>query len=406
MKKILLSIIVIIASLSVSAQISYEKGYLINNENQRIECLIENMDWKDNPSEFNYKLSENSPVEKGILSSIKEFGVDNFVKYVRTRVNIDTSSIKTGEIDYNKLPSFAEKELFLKILVQGKASLYEYSIAKRNIYFYQTDNSAVKQLVYKRYKNSNSNEINENNTYRQDLFLNLTCADIKQYQFENLAYNSKVLVKLFVTYNKCTNADYISYNEKNEKNTFNLNLKLHISHSNLNISHIPSNFYDKDFNNKLTPGLGFEGEFILPINDNKWSAFIEPTFQYLNIKNTRSDNNISGGELKTAVNYSYLKIPIGLRYRFANNLHSSFFVDVAYTLNINMHSKLNFTRNNGSYLYTLDILAKNNITGGIGYKFKDYSISLRYNTAQKVISYPDWKATYKSMSLIFGHSIF
>ena len=35
-------------------QIKYEKGYFINNENKKIECLIKNKDWKNNPSEFSY----------------------------------------------------------------------------------------------------------------------------------------------------------------------------------------------------------------------------------------------------------------------------------------------------------------------------------------------------------------
>ena len=42
------------------AQISFEKGYFINNANQKTNCLIKNQDWKDNPTEFEYKLDENS----------------------------------------------------------------------------------------------------------------------------------------------------------------------------------------------------------------------------------------------------------------------------------------------------------------------------------------------------------
>jgi len=39
------------------SQISFEKGYFINNTNQRISCYIKNSDWKNNPTEFVYKIA-------------------------------------------------------------------------------------------------------------------------------------------------------------------------------------------------------------------------------------------------------------------------------------------------------------------------------------------------------------
>ena len=56
-------------------QIRFEKGYFITNENQRTECLIKNVDWKNNPHEFLYKLKDRKETQKGTIQSVKEFGI-------------------------------------------------------------------------------------------------------------------------------------------------------------------------------------------------------------------------------------------------------------------------------------------------------------------------------------------
>jgi hypothetical protein len=56
--KILATILITILSVNCYAQISFEKGYYINNEEQRVECEIKNLDWKNNPKEFQFRVSE------------------------------------------------------------------------------------------------------------------------------------------------------------------------------------------------------------------------------------------------------------------------------------------------------------------------------------------------------------
>jgi len=51
------------------AQMEYEKGYLITNDLQRKNCLIKNEEWKDNPVEFSYKLTDNSAPETGTIKT-------------------------------------------------------------------------------------------------------------------------------------------------------------------------------------------------------------------------------------------------------------------------------------------------------------------------------------------------
>ena len=93
MKKRILFLLITILSLNCYSQISFQKGYYIDNTNQKINCLIKNINWKNNPTKFEYKLSENSESKKTTIKTIKEFGIDNISKYVRSTVNIDRSSV-------------------------------------------------------------------------------------------------------------------------------------------------------------------------------------------------------------------------------------------------------------------------------------------------------------------------
>ncbi len=114
MKKLLLALFTLILSVNSSAQINFEKGYFINNSGDKTECLIKNIDWKNNPTEFLYKLLENDTPKTATIEMVKEFGINNISKYSRANVNIDRSSEMADKLSTNKSPVFNEEQLFLK----------------------------------------------------------------------------------------------------------------------------------------------------------------------------------------------------------------------------------------------------------------------------------------------------
>ena len=107
-------------------QITFEKGYIIDNNNRKVECLIKNSDWKNNPKEFDYKLSDNDSPKKGNLSTIKEFSVPGVMKFIRVDTKIDRSPMDESVLSDSINPDWSSERLFLKVLVEGKASLYFY----------------------------------------------------------------------------------------------------------------------------------------------------------------------------------------------------------------------------------------------------------------------------------------
>ena len=73
-KKILLSIILLLNYYGFS-QVNFEKGYFITNSDEKIDCLIKNRDWKNNPIDFEYKLSDNDKFISTNIKLVKEFGI-------------------------------------------------------------------------------------------------------------------------------------------------------------------------------------------------------------------------------------------------------------------------------------------------------------------------------------------
>ncbi|MGL6126113.1 MAG: hypothetical protein ACRC05_03280, partial [Chryseobacterium artocarpi] len=64
------SVFAFLSITSIYAQVKYEKGYIINNDNVKTEVLIKNKGWVSNPDSFSYKKDDNAQESTGIPSNI------------------------------------------------------------------------------------------------------------------------------------------------------------------------------------------------------------------------------------------------------------------------------------------------------------------------------------------------
>ncbi|WP_298553835.1 tRNA modification GTPase [uncultured Algibacter sp.] len=382
MKIKLIFLLTTILSFNCYSQISFENGYYIDNNNQKINCLIKNIDWQNNPTEFKYKLTENSELNNKTIKSVKEFGIHNALKYVRSSVKIDRSSNKSDELDNERKAKFQEEELFLKVLVEGKSTLYSYVDGSLTRYFYSIEKSNIEQLVFKSYITPEY-KIIVNNKFRNQLWDDLKCADIKKNRVEKLNYKKSDLVIFFVAYNSCNNQEYINFEEKQKKDLFNLTIR-----PRLNSSSLVSNYRNINIKNELGFGFGIEAEFILPFNKNKWSLIIEPTYQSFIEESTRN----------VIINYSSIELHTGVRHYFFLNDNSKIFINASVIYDFGL---------NDPQIDLLEIETPFNMAFGLGYKHNDkFSIELRYQTPRQLLSNFNFFAEYKTLSIIFGYSLF
>ncbi|MEW4924000.1 tRNA modification GTPase [Algibacter sp. 2305UL17-15] len=395
MKKQLLLLLITILSINCYAQISFEKGYYIDNSNQKVDCLIKNIDWKNNPTEFEYKLTEHSSKKTATIKTIKEFGIYNISKYSRQTIDIDRSSNIMSEISNDKNAILKKEQLFLKVLIEGKANLYSFEDGSLNRYFYSKDDSKIQQLIFKRYL-SIDNKIGENNRYQQQLWTDLKCSTFKISKIKNVDYKKNELIKFFVEYNECNSQEFTNFEEKQKKDLFNLSIRPGINNSSLSIQNAITSYNNTDFDNELGFRLGIEGELIMPFNKNKWAVIIEPTYQYF-----KSEKKLTGRSNK--VDYKSIELPIGIRHYFFLGDNAKIFINGSFIFDLSGNS--NFDFGSGA---NLEIKSKNNLAFGLGYKHNDkYSLELRYQTDRDLLSnYLYWSSNYNTLSLIFGYSLF
>ncbi len=216
MKRLSLLILITIICSNIYSQISFEQGYYINNSGQKINCQIKNIAWKNNPTIFEHRLSTDNESKKATIESVKEFAIDSISKYIRATVNIDRSSENVAILSTIRSPIFKEETLFLKVLVEGDATLYQYKDKDITRYFYKKDSSKIEQLIYKSYK-TKDDKIIKNNSFRNQLWNNLKCSTIKSDIVEHLDYKKSDLINYFVKYNEDKNGTYISYEENQHK---------------------------------------------------------------------------------------------------------------------------------------------------------------------------------------------
>jgi hypothetical protein len=394
MRKISIPFILMLFTINVYAQIHFEKGYIIFKEGEKNECLIKNVDWKNNPSKIEYKLKENDEVKVATVKNILEFGVYGFSKYISRNVAIDRSSENLNKLSDKRVPQFSQEHLFLKTLIEAEASLYMYEDGELRRYFYSTPNNDIEQLVFKRYK-VRGNKIGFNNQFRQQLLTELKCSKITTQMVERLNYKKKDLINVFNLYNNCHGKHFVNYEEKAKRKVFNVSIRPGFLNAKLSANSIQRS-RNIDFDSELGFRIGAELGFILPYNKNKWEIVVEPTFRKFKTQKTIPSHTVTAS-------FNSIELPIGLRHYVFINSENKVFLNAGIVLDFGQNAKIEYS--NGT---DLEINQSSNTSFGIGFRHKDtYSLELRYQVKKGLLNeYVFWGSDYKSISLILGYTIF
>lgn len=408
LSKLSLFFLITFFTFNVNAQISFQEGYYIDNLDNKINCLIKNVDKRNNPTEFEYRLSEDSEIKITTIKYVKEFGFYNLSKYVRATVDIDNSQKDTKGIGKDKYPVFVSKTLFLKVLLEGKANLYKYEERSSEKFFYSIDGSKIEQLVYKIYyykdeKNSYDYRIAKNNNFRNQIWIALKCPTISMNKLKNLEYKKMDLKDVFTEYNTCTESKNIDYDKKPKKNLFNLTLRPGLNISSLKVIESRFGKFDReiDFGYQSTFRFGIEAEVIVPFNRNKWALFFEPVYQSYKSE-TEQENEMLNGT--ASANYTSIELNIGIRHYIFINDKAKIFLNGGYMHDRIVNSEIDF-----SFAENPEIRPSGNIAFGVGFNYNDrYSFEARYITPKDLLwnAGKKWDSSYQTFSFIFGYSIF
>jgi len=366
----------------------FKKGYFINNKGEKTDCLIKDIDWENNPEQFNYKLNEDDATNIKNTSSIKEFEIFGKKKYQRKTFIINLSSEPNSTF---------EESILLKILVEGKANLYSYEGSDKEMFFFNNDGSQTEQLIY-----SPSN----NSKYIEQLSSSLICDSSSSNNPENLNYKQDDLVDFFVQYNECTNSTFTNYIKVPNKDKFKLTLRPGIKASQLSLGNASSSNRDTDFDIQTGFRFGVETEFVSIYNE-KLSYLIEANYQYFNAEKEITYLNTPQFTKSTNVVVEYESIELGVGLRLFSELSSKskLYYNFTYSLDIPIKGTVLAERED---LINVEIKSRQALSVEIGFRYLNrYNLSLNYLIHRHLLGDTiSWKSHYHGMSLIFGYRLF
>ena len=395
------------------AQINYENGYFINNNGNRSSVLIMNVDWRNNPSVINYKTSPNAKEQTISVKDIQEFGIGENLQYKRFTMDVDQSSDNINSLSLDRNPEFEEQTLLLKVLLEGEASLFQYTDQVKNRFFYSLNGSPVQQLVYKQYQSSNGMQRGKNNYFRQQLLNEFKCEDIHSRDVERLSYSKNALLSFFKKYNRCVGSDFVDHENTGEvKGGFNFKVKAGVDYTTFKIIK-EGNFQTIsrtiEFDNTLNPRFGLELEYILPFNKNKWGVFVEPSYQQLEVEK----DYVYYKELPnygTTAHFStkMIALPLGFRHYLFLSDNSKLYLNGAYVLKFffdNQGKSDEFYENEDVEF----VKRKHNLEFGAGYTLNNkYSLEVKYGTGHDFFAgQSKWNVDKSNViSIMLGYTIF
>jgi len=393
MIKYALLFLIIISTTSL-AQINYQKGYFIDNNNEVHDCYIKDQDWLNIPKTFSYRQHPESEELSISISEVKEFKV-NDNKYIRAQVDIDNSSSDFKRLSSIRKPELTREILFLKVLVEGKSSLYYFRLKGYDRYFFKKDTSSINQLIYKRYVISNT-ETGINSNFQNQLRAEMNCRNYGDRKFQSLKYDGKVLENFFLDYNKCM-GDSTQQTAISSKSSLHFKITPGIDFASMEAQSSNRDVIAK-FEPKVRLRVGIDLELVLPFNRNKWAVVSEPTFQsYKSTAKTKATRT---------VDYQSFELSLGLRHYFFLNQENRIFITGLAILDVPIKYEVVLP----AATYTAKPISTNAAIGA-GYNFKKLSLEFRYYFKRTSLSTipgpePDLFFYYRKTSIILGYRIF
>lgn len=395
-------LILLITTTSIFAQ--FEKAYFIDQNNNKVECYIDNKDWKNSPKKFYYKKTETSVIEIKNAFDVKEFGTYNY-KYVIKEVLIDRWKDNLTSITDNSAPEFTKEICVLRQLIEGDLNLYEYENELVKKYFIETKKNEIEQLIYKKfYKVVKINDVVKrteqiliNDTYKKQLkqFVSKNCTN--ESDLRKLDYNKNALVKFILNSASCQGTLAKSFlKSRTFIKSNNFYLIGGLADSKIAIANKLDNQIKHNLHNEFENRFGFEFEYILPYKSKKWSVLINPIF-------SKYKTNFDVGNGLEYFYYQSINMHLGLRRYFKLNEKHKLFVTALSNIEL---EKSNLYANNGPFKKIFPILQGFSLATSAGL-FLFNRIQFYYQISKRnLYNGPNWIVKYNYHSLNIGVRLF
>lgn len=201
------------------AQDNYLPGYYIDTNGETIRGFINDKEWEVNPDKIRFKKDDTGKPLIITPETVKGFGIENGDRYVARTVDVNIAPIKLNELGKTKEPIFERGTFFLRVLVDGNASLFflHDKIGKKHFFIEKAD-LPVEELIFTRYLKwvKGKGNVMPFYQYKGQLTNSFSDCEAISGSITQVKYESKDFVEIFENYNKC-NGGKITYVYKEKK---------------------------------------------------------------------------------------------------------------------------------------------------------------------------------------------
>jgi hypothetical protein len=394
-KTLFLFILLILSGICCQAQSGFNPGFIVFNNGNRIDGLI-------NISKYNIcKLKINEKDEP------KEYKLEQ-IDYVKLN---DGSLFKSIEV------TFADKQpklMIVEVLVQGELSLFYVD----KYFFVNKKNDKLHQLV--EIETDVIGGVRTNKKYLGILaFLMSDCPEIRG-AVNRSDLNEKDLTKLAVKYNQCRGEEYTESKSSLPFSQLKFGATLGFlfkNHNLLEVKRVKS--YPNGEYAGIVPSAGVKMELSFPRTTKNFYIKASPNFQFTKINRTSFQGSTTdGSQYDVKLSYGLLSLPIGIKYNF-NFQNEIFYANIGFAYNIffakKMAAEKGLISESNIFLSSIDLpfeLAPLNFWFGLGYQIKSIfdhqgSIELKYEWSDHYYqstsnNYNQLLSATESFTLMFG----
>lgn len=390
-----LQVLLFFISFTTFSQSNFVQGSITTNDNETIIGLINNRNWKTTPSRVEFKLGDKSVFYTADDIVAFEVGDD---KYISKTIDLDVTIQVLNEMTKDDKPKFENRRVFLNVLVEGKANLYEYYDFRSH--FFIDINGDVEELIYR--KVLTEKEITGKSKlvlseYKKYLGqLRLYFSDCESSEIKAVDYNKKQLQKLFNSYNDCISSGSI-YSREIKHDKIDIYLTAGLSLSNMKLDNKKGPLREFPNQNFTLPVFGIAADFNFKEDIKKWSLYSELTYRSIkkDINYSRSFSTLSDqyyNNYEMNLQLSTLQLAALLRYKFEFKNSSIIpFINAGAGLSLDIKSNTDVTEvfgSTGQVIHYEDALyikeAYFNFPAGVGVIYKHFSFEARYDFSSNI----------------------
>ena len=392
MNKIGFIFILLLFPTSVFCQTRFTEGYVIDNEGNRIDCLLMNRKIENKGEGYTIKFYDKDEYERINIRKYKEFGIPGKSKFVRSKIRLDVSDdrIKTL-IDTLNHAVIQEGDAYLQELIgSNEAALYYFFFQGKEYFFFRVGDSGITLLVHKKYRiellNDQTTKVLLDNRYKRQLEEYLRCSK----NVKTLSYTRNSLLKYFKAYHQ-ENDIHTDLEGNFDKAIFSARLSGSLNQHLLSIDEANTELVD--FDRRPSFGFGTEIEYMFAFNRNKFGLFAECNYSSFN-----SISSPDNSDLVFEISYRAIDFPFGIVYKVNLSERSKIYLKVGGAPNLIMEgSSFSLYRPENNY----SLRNSTNFLLAGGYSYGPISIEAR-SYFKRNLTTPTRESEFEQYSLKLG----